>query len=94
MRNPPFSFLVFLTNENVARLYACYTAYFIALRLIASGGKLELIVLVSEQHWRVVLPARVELIHLFHDVIRAFFLYLRCSSSSCQTLFGNFIIRY
>ena len=45
-------------------------------------GEIKLIVLVAEQHWRVVLPARVEFIHLFHLVVRPLFLYRRCLGGS------------
>ena len=50
LRFAPFAFFVFLTEEDICVLGACYATQLVALGLIAGGGEIELVVTIARQH--------------------------------------------
>ena len=46
----PLPFVVFLRHEDISRFSSRDAAVFIALRLVACGGEVELVVLLASQH--------------------------------------------
>ena len=53
----PFPLVVFLRHEDIASLSARDAAQFVARRLVAGGSEIKLVILVAEEHRRIVCPA-------------------------------------
>ena len=90
----PFALVVFLREEYVACLCARYARNLVALSLVACRREVELVVLVAEEHGRIVGASRVEDVHFLHCVARAVLLPFGCllcrlQSFACQCVFGH-----
>ena len=73
-RFAPFSLVILFRKEDVACLGAGDSAEFIALRLVAGRGEIELVGLIAQKHRRIIVSSGVEYIHLLHLISASFLL--------------------
>ena len=88
----PFALVVFLHIEYVASLCSRDAAEFVALGLVASGGKEQLVVLVAAKHGGEIRPSRVKDVHLLDGIARALLLDLRSGKRRFQSVAGQLVI--
>ena len=94
LRALPLPTFVFLSHENIASLSASNTTQFTSRRLVACRSEIQLIVVLTKEHRRIVCFVRVENVHSLNRISATFLLPFCRILCRDKTVLKQYIVRH